>query len=163
MSKIAVAVLGAGTMGNGIAQVFAQHGHPVILRDLTTDILDHARGQIAKSLGRLTEKGKLAPTDRDATLARITATTDFDAVAGADLVVEAVVENLEAKRKVFQDLDRVAKAGAILASNTSSISITKLGAATKRPRARSSRGWWTQAGWAARPGAGSTPTPRARP
>ena len=133
MSKIAVAVLGGGTMGNGIAQVFAQHGHPVTLRDLTTDILDRARGQIAKSLGRLAERGKLTAADRDATLGRITATTDFEAVAAADLVVEAVVENLEAKTKVFQDLDRVAKPPAILASNTSSISITKLGAATRRP------------------------------
>jgi 3-hydroxybutyryl-CoA dehydrogenase len=133
MAKAAVAVLGGGTMGNGIAQVFAQHGHAVTLRDLTADILDRARGQIAKSLGRLAEKGKLTAADKDAALGRITATTDFEAVAGADLVVEAVVENLEAKRKVFQDLDRVAKAGAILASNTSSISITKLGAVTKRP------------------------------
>jgi 3-hydroxybutyryl-CoA dehydrogenase len=133
MAKTAVAVLGGGTMGNGIAQVFAQHGHAVILRDLTADILDRAKGQIAKSLGRLAEKGKLTAADRDAALGRITATTDFDAVAGADLVVEAVIENLEAKRKVFQELDRLARAGAILASNTSSISITKLGAVTKRP------------------------------
>jgi 3-hydroxybutyryl-CoA dehydrogenase len=133
MAKLSVAVLGGGTMGNGIAQVFAQHGHPVTLRDLTPDILDRARAQIAKSLGRLTEKGKLTAADKDKALARITATTDFEAVAGADLVVEAVVENLEAKRKVFQDLDRVAKPSAILASNTSSISITKLGAVTRRP------------------------------
>jgi 3-hydroxybutyryl-CoA dehydrogenase len=133
MPKIAVAVLGGGTMGNGIAQVFAQHGHPVTLRDLTTDILDRARGQIAKSLGRLAERGKLTAADKDATLGRITVTTDFEAMAAADLVVEAVVENLEAKTKVFQDLDRVAKPTAILASNTSSISITKLGAATRRP------------------------------
>jgi 3-hydroxybutyryl-CoA dehydrogenase len=132
MSKLVVAVLGGGTMGNGIAQVFAQHGHSVILRDLTADILDRARAQIAKSLGRLAEKGKLTAAERDATLGRITGTTDFDAVAAADLVVEAVVESLPAKTKVFQDLDRVAKAGAILASNTSSISITKLGAVTRR-------------------------------
>ena len=133
MPKIAVAVLGGGTMGNGIAQVFAQNGHPVTLRDLTADILDRARGQIAKSLGRLAEKGKLTAADKDAALGRITATTAFEAVAGADLVVEAVIEQLEAKTKVFRDLDRVAKPGAILASNTSSISITKLGAATGRP------------------------------
>jgi len=133
MPKIAVAVLGGGTMGNGIAQVFAQHGHPVVLRDLTPDILDRARGQIAKSLGRLAEKGKISAPDRDATLGRITVTTELDAVAAADLVIEAVIENLQAKTKVFQDLDRVAGQGAILASNTSSISITKLGAVTKRP------------------------------
>ena len=133
MPPLQVAVLGGGTMGNGIAQVFAQHGHPVILRDLTPDILDRARGQIAKSLGRLAEKGKLTAADKDATLARITATTDLQAVAGADLVVEAVVENLEAKAKLFAELDRLAKPSTILASNTSSISITKLGAVTKRP------------------------------
>jgi 3-hydroxybutyryl-CoA dehydrogenase len=133
MAKAAVAVIGGGTMGNGIAQVFAQHGHPVTLRDLTTDVLDRARAQMAKSLGKLAEKGKLTAADRDATLGRITATTELDAVAGADLVVEAVIENLEAKTRIFQDLDRLAQPGAILASNTSSISITKLGAATRRP------------------------------
>jgi 3-hydroxybutyryl-CoA dehydrogenase len=133
MAPLSVAVLGAGTMGNGIAQVFAQHGHAVILRDLTGEILDRARAQIAKSLGRLAEKGKLTAADKDQALARITATTDFEAVAAADLVVEAVIENLEAKRKVFQEADRVAKPSAILASNTSSISITRLGAATRRP------------------------------
>jgi len=120
-------------MGNGIAQVFAQHGHPVILRDLTTEILDRARGQIAKSLGRLAEKGKLTAGDKDAALGRITATTDLAAVAGAGLVVEAVIENLDAKTKLFAELDRLAGPSAILASNTSSISITKLGAATRRP------------------------------
>jgi 3-hydroxybutyryl-CoA dehydrogenase len=133
MPPLEVAVLGGGTMGSGIAQVFAQRGHAVTLRDLTPDILERARAQIAKSLGRLAEKGKLQPAEKDATLARITVTTDFQAVAGADLVIEAVVENLQAKLKVFQDLDRVAKPAAILASNTSSISITKLGAATARP------------------------------
>jgi len=120
-------------MGNGIAQVFAQHGHPVILRDLTTEILDRARGQIAKSLGRLAEKGKLTAGDKDAALGRITATTDLAAVAGAGLVVEAVIENLDAKTKLFAEIDRLAGPSAILASNTSSISITKLGAATRRP------------------------------
>jgi 3-hydroxybutyryl-CoA dehydrogenase len=133
MPPVPVAVLGGGTMGNGIAQVFAQHGHPVILRDLTTEILDRARGQIAKSLGRLAEKGKLTAGDKDAALGRITATTDLAAVAGAGLVVEAVIENLDAKTKLFAELDRLAGPSAILASNTSSISITKLGAATRRP------------------------------
>ena len=120
-------------MGNGIAQVFAQHGHPVTLRDLTAEILDRARGQIEKSLGRLAEKGKLTAADKEAALGRITATTDLGAAAGADLVVEAVIENLEAKTKLFAELDRLARPSAILASNTSSISITKLGAATRRP------------------------------
>jgi 3-hydroxybutyryl-CoA dehydrogenase len=133
MAPLSVAVLGSGTMGNGIAQVFAQHGYPVTLRDLTSEILDRARGQIAKSLGRLAEKGKLAAADKDATLARINATTELGAVAEADLVVEAVIENLEAKTKLFAELDRLVKPSAILASNTSSISITKLGAVTRRP------------------------------
>src|SRR5262245_50740763 len=121
MAPFSVAVLGGGTMGNGIAQVFAQHGHPVTLRDLTSEILDRARGQIATSLGRLAEKGKLTPAEKDATLARITATTDLAATAGADLVIEAVIENLEAKTKLFAELDRLARPSAILASNTSSI------------------------------------------
>jgi 3-hydroxybutyryl-CoA dehydrogenase len=128
-----VAVLGAGTMGNGIAQVFAQHGHDVVLRDLDQAILDRARGQIDKSLARLAEKGKIGPEDRAAALGRIAATTDLAAASDADLVVEAVVENLEVKQRIFQELDRLTRPEAILASNTSAISITKLGAATRRP------------------------------
>ena len=120
-------------MGNGIAQVFAQHGHLVTLRDLTTEILDRARGQIAKSLGRLAEKGKLTAADKDATLGNIETTTDLEAASAVDLVVEAIVEDLGVKTKLFRDLDRLARPSAILASNTSSISITKLGAATQRP------------------------------
>jgi 3-hydroxybutyryl-CoA dehydrogenase len=128
-----VAVLGAGTMGNGIAQVFAQHGHTVVLRDLDTPILERALGTIDKSLGKLAEKGKIAPGDREATLHRITTATDLGAVAGCDLVVEAVVENLAVKAETFRELDGLTPPHAILASNTSSISITKLGAFTRRP------------------------------
>jgi len=128
-----VAVLGAGTMGNGIAQVFAQGGHAVVLRDLDGKALDRAMGQVDKSLGKLVEKGKLAADDRTASLGRIKATTSLDDVASADLVVEAVVENLQVKQQVFGELDRLTAPSAILASNTSSISITKLGAATRRP------------------------------
>jgi len=131
MSK--VAVLGAGTMGNGIAQVFAQHGHPVVLRDLDRAILERARTQIEKSLAKLAEKGKIPPEEKDAALARITLTTDAEALAGCDLVVEAVVESLGVKVAVLQEADRVTDPSTILASNTSSISITKLGAATRRP------------------------------
>jgi 3-hydroxybutyryl-CoA dehydrogenase len=127
-----VAVIGAGTMGNGIAQVFAQAGHAVTLRDLDQAILERARAQIDRSLGKLVEKGRLPAAERAATLERITATTDLAAVASADLVIEAVVENLETKRTLFAELDRIAGPAAILASNTSSISITKLGAATRR-------------------------------
>ena len=128
-----VAVVGAGTMGNGIAQVFAQNGHAVTLRDIDAAILDRARGQIDRSLGKLVEKGRIASDDRAATLGRIATTTDLGGVAGADLVVEAVVEKLEVKRELFVELDRLTAPAAILASNTSSISITRLGAATHRP------------------------------
>jgi len=128
-----VAVLGAGTMGNGIAQVFAQGGHPVVLRDVDPKALDRAMGQVEKSLARLAEKGKLGADDRSAALGRIRATTSIEDVAAADLVVEAVVENLQVKTQVFAELDRLTRPEAILASNTSSISITKLAAATRRP------------------------------
>ena len=128
-----VAVLGAGTMGNGIAQVFAQGGHPVVLRDLDQKALDRALSTVDKSLGKLVEKGKLSADDRSASLGRIKATTSLEDVATADLVVEAVVENLGIKQQVFAELDRLTAPSAILASNTSSISITKLGAATRRP------------------------------
>jgi 3-hydroxybutyryl-CoA dehydrogenase len=122
MSK--VAVLGAGTMGNGIAQVFAQHGHPVVLRDLDRTILERARAQIEKSLAKLAEKGRIPPGEKDAALARITLTTDAEALAECDLGVKAAV---------LQEADRVTRPPTILASNTSSISITKLGATTRRP------------------------------
>ncbi len=128
-----VAVLGAGTMGNGIAQVFAQAGHAVTLRDLDQAILDRARAQIDRSLGKLIEKGRLPAADRAAVLERIAATTDLAAVSSADLVIEAVIEDLETKRALFSEVDRLTGPAAVLASNTSSISITKLAAATRRP------------------------------
>jgi 3-hydroxybutyryl-CoA dehydrogenase len=128
-----VAVLGAGTMGNGIAQVFAQGGHQVVLRDLDRAILDRARAQIDNSLAKLAEKGKIGAGERDATRQRIDATTEAAAIADADLVVEAVVENLAVKTAVLQEADRLTHPSAILGSNTSSISITRLGAATRRP------------------------------
>jgi 3-hydroxybutyryl-CoA dehydrogenase len=128
-----IAVLGAGTMGNGIAQVFAQHGHSVVLRDLDRAILERARAQIDKSLAKLAEKGKIPPGEKDAALARITLATEAGALAECDLVVEAVVESLGVKAAVLQEADRITRPAAILASNTSSISITKLGAATRRP------------------------------
>jgi 3-hydroxybutyryl-CoA dehydrogenase len=128
-----VGVVGAGTMGNGIAQVFAQAGRHVCLVDIATPMLDRARSSIEKSLARLVEKGKLTPADRDATLGRLTTRTNIEALAGADLVVEAIIENVDAKKALFTSLDALAKPEAILASNTSSISITALGAATTRP------------------------------
>jgi len=133
MALARIAVLGAGTMGNGIAQVFAQHGHSVVLRDLDRAILERARAQIDKSLARLAEKGKIPPGEKDAALSRITLATEAGALAECDLVVEAVVESLGVKTAVLQEADRITRPAAILASNTSSISITKLGAATRRP------------------------------
>jgi 3-hydroxybutyryl-CoA dehydrogenase len=127
-----VAVIGAGTMGNGIAQVFAQAGHTVVLSDVDGAALERARAQIDRSLGKLAEKGKIPPADRAAILERIEFTPDLADVTASDLVVEAVVEKLEVKHELFAELDRITKPGTILASNTSSISITRLGAATKR-------------------------------
>ena len=128
-----VAVIGGGTMGNGIAQVCAQGGHTVVLSDVDGAALERARAQIDRSLGKLAEKGKIAAEDRAATLGRIEFTPDLADVTAADLVVEAVVEKFEVKRELFAELDRITKPATILASNTSSISITRLGAATKRP------------------------------
>jgi 3-hydroxybutyryl-CoA dehydrogenase len=128
-----VAVIGAGTMGNGIAQVFGQGGHAVVLSDVDGAALERARAQIDRSLGKLAEKGKIAPADRTATLGRIEFTPDLADVTAADLVVEAVVEKFEVKRELFAELDRITKPATLLASNTSSISITRLGAATRRP------------------------------
>jgi len=130
---VRVSVVGAGTMGNGIAQVFAQGGHTVTLRDLSQDILHKARGTIEKSLGKLAEKGKLTAEQRDAALARLTITTDLEAVHEAELVVEAAAEDVAIKSAIFRELDALTAPEAILATNTSSISITKLGAATHRP------------------------------
>jgi 3-hydroxybutyryl-CoA dehydrogenase len=129
----AVGVVGAGTMGNGIAQVFAQSGFTVQLVDVGQPMLDRASATIEKSLGKFVEKGKLSAADRDATLARLSTTTSIDDLMNADYVIEAIVENAEAKTALFTTLDALTPSHAILASNTSSISITLLGAATKRP------------------------------
>jgi 3-hydroxybutyryl-CoA dehydrogenase len=130
---VKVAVLGAGTMGNGIAQVFAQHGHEVTLRDVERAILERALGTIEKSLARLAEKGKLTAADKDAALGRVRPVTELGETAGAQFVVEAVVEREPVKAELFRELDRLTAPETILASNTSSISITRLGAATRRP------------------------------
>ena len=129
----AVGVIGAGTMGNGIAQVFAQAGFTVRLVDVGQPMLDRASAAIEKSLGKFVEKGKLSAADRDATLGRLSTTTSIDELMNADYVVEAIVENAEAKTALFTTLDALTPSHAILASNTSSISITLLGAATTRP------------------------------
>ena len=128
-----VGVIGAGTMGNGIAQVFAQSGFSVRLVDIAQPMLDRARRSIEKSLAKFVEKGKLAVEDRDAALGRLQTTTTLDQLTDVDYVVEAIVENAEAKSALFTSLDAIVKPEVILASNTSSISITTLGAATDRP------------------------------
>jgi 3-hydroxybutyryl-CoA dehydrogenase len=128
-----VGVVGAGTMGNGIAQVFAQSGFEVTLLDVAQPMLDRARGSIEKSLGKFVEKQKLSAADRDAALGRLSTTTAVEGLGGADYVVEAIVEDAAAKRALFASLDAIVKRDVILASNTSSISITVLGAATTRP------------------------------
>ncbi|MFZ1947414.1 MAG: 3-hydroxybutyryl-CoA dehydrogenase [bacterium] len=129
-----VGIVGAGTMGNGIAQVFAQSGFSVVLSDVSDAILDRALAAIGGSMDRLIKKEKITAADKDAALKRITKATGLKAMADCDIVIEAVVENFDLKRKIFQDLDAICRPGAILASNTSSISITKLAASTKRPQ-----------------------------
>lgn len=128
-----VGVIGAGTMGNGIAQVFAQSGFDVRMHDASTAAIDRARANIEKSLGKFVEKGKLTAEQRDAAVARIQPAASVDALADVDYIVEAIVESTEIKTRLFKDLDSVTRPDVILSSNTSSISITVLGAATKRP------------------------------
>ena len=129
-----VAVIGSGTMGNGIAHVFAQHGFAVALIDVNQPALDRAVATITKNLDRQVAKATLSEADKAATLGRLTTFTAIaEGVANAELVVEAATENVELKLQIFRDLDRYAPAGAILASNTSSISLTKIAAVTQRP------------------------------
>jgi 3-hydroxybutyryl-CoA dehydrogenase len=128
-----VAVLGAGTMGNGIAHVFAKAGFSVLLRDVETRFTDRALENIAKNLDREVKKGKVAEAERTKILGRIRTTTEAAALRSADFVVEAVPERMELKTAVLQEVDKVLRPEVILASNTSSISITGLAAATGRP------------------------------
>jgi 3-hydroxybutyryl-CoA dehydrogenase len=127
-----IAVVGAGQMGNGIAHVFAQAGFPVTMIDVSQDALGRGRSTIEKNLDRQVKKGTLNAAAKDATLGRVATNTDLAAAADATLVIEAATENRDLKFKIFGDLDRVA-ADAILATNTSSISITEIAARTKRP------------------------------
>jgi 3-hydroxybutyryl-CoA dehydrogenase len=128
-----IVVIGAGTMGNGIAHTAAASGFPTTLIDVDAPILERAMSTISANLQRGVDKGKMTADEKQSVLGRINATSDMAAVAEADLIVEAIIENVAAKTTLFQKLDRLAKPECILSSNTSSISITKIAAATKRP------------------------------
>ena len=128
-----IAVVGAGQMGNGIAHVFAQAGHPVTMIDVSSDALTRGRGTIEKNLDRQLKKGTIDAAQRDATLGRLATAQELGAAGGAALVVEAATEDPDLKFRIFRDLDAAADPAAILASNTSSISITELARRTKRP------------------------------
>ncbi len=128
-----VAVIGAGTMGNGIAHVFAQYGYNVVLVDIKEEYLERALKTISKNMDRQIKKGTLTEDEKKAALSRILPTTDIEQVKDVDFVVEAVIENKDLKKDIFKKLDEITKPEVILASNTSSISITELGATTNRP------------------------------
>lgn len=128
-----VAVIGAGQMGNGIAQVFAQAGYQVTMIDIVPEAIDKGIATIEKSLGKFVEKGKISAEQKAAILGRISTSLSMEDAASAQFVVEAVVENADVKAKVFSKLDEITAPDAILASNTSSISITKIAASTNRP------------------------------
>jgi 3-hydroxybutyryl-CoA dehydrogenase len=130
-----LAVIGAGLMGSGIAQVAAQAGWDVTMRDLDDASLRRGIDGIRTSLRRFAEKGKISDADVEAALGRITTTTDLEAVAGADIVVEAVFEKIEIKHEVFRALDKICKDDAVLATNTSAIPVTQIAAVTGRPEA----------------------------
>ncbi len=129
-----VAVIGAGTMGNGIAHVFAMHGHEVTMIDISEDALKKALVTIGKNLDRMVNKEKISAEDKAATLGRLETSNDIaTGVSNADIVVEAATENVDLKLKIFKTIDEHAPANCILATNTSSISITKIAAVTSRP------------------------------
>lgn len=128
-----IAVIGAGQMGNGIAHVCAVAGHEVTMIDVSQAALDKAKATIDKNLDRQVKKGALDETSKAAALGRIATATSMNAVAGAAFVIEAATENVELKHKIFADMDRLAPAGAILATNTSSISITDIAGRVQRP------------------------------
>jgi 3-hydroxybutyryl-CoA dehydrogenase len=127
-----VGVVGAGTMGNGIAQVFAVAGFDVVMRDIKDEFVQRGLATIGKNLDRMVSRNKLSAEAKDAALSRIKPTTELDVFADRDLIVEAALEVVDLKLQLFRELDDIAKPDAILATNTSSISVTKIAAATKR-------------------------------
>ncbi|MEW5593920.1 3-hydroxybutyryl-CoA dehydrogenase [Peribacillus frigoritolerans] len=128
-----VMVIGAGQMGSGIAQVCAMSGYEVLLHDLKDEYVEKGLGTIAKNLSRQLEKGKMESEEKDAILSRLTSSTNLKNAAAVDLVIEAAVENMEIKTRIFAELDEITPRHVILASNTSSLPITEIAAATKRP------------------------------
>ncbi|MGG7142079.1 3-hydroxybutyryl-CoA dehydrogenase [Clostridium nigeriense] len=126
-------VIGAGTMGAGIVQAFAQKGYEVIVRDIKDEFVERGINGINKGLSKLVSKGKISEEDKEAILSRISGTTDLALAEDCDLVIEAAVENMEIKKSIFAELDGICKESTILASNTSSLSITEVASATKRP------------------------------
>jgi 3-hydroxybutyryl-CoA dehydrogenase len=133
MSIASCGVIGSGQMGSGIAQVAAVSGLDVILQDISESQLERAQAGIERSLDKLVSKERLSAQDRDGALARISTTTAVDGLADCDLIIEAATENEALKLQIFEQVDAIAKPGAILATNTSSISITRIAAATSRP------------------------------
>jgi len=128
-----IGVIGAGTMGNGIAQVAAEAGFKVIMRDIEDSFVQRGLGTIAKNLARAVEKGKKNKEEADAVTARLKGTTKLEDLKSADLVIEAVIENMELKKELYGELDKILKPKTIIASNTSGLSITEMASATKRP------------------------------
>lgn len=128
-----IAVIGAGTMGNGIAQVCAMAGHEVVMRDIDQKFIDNAFSRIEKSLSKFVEKGKITEKDKQGTLSRIQGTLDLRDCKDAEFVIEAVIENLDLKKDIFRELDALLPHEIILATNTSSLSITEIAAVTSRP------------------------------
>jgi len=128
-----VGVVGCGLMGAGIAQTSAQSGHQVVVSEINEELLNKGLGMIKTQLAKSVENGKLAKEDEEAILGRLKGTTNIEDFADCDVVIEAVVENMELKRKVFADLDRICPAHAVLATNTSCLSVTEIAMATKRP------------------------------
>lgn len=128
-----VGVVGAGLMGSGIVEQAAKSGFQVVMREVNDQALAAGHKRIASSMGRALERGKMTEQDRDTVLSRITGTTDLEDLRDCDLVIEAIIENLDLKKELFGSLDQITRPEVILASNTSSVSITALGAATSRP------------------------------
>ena len=128
-----ICVIGAGTMGAGIAQSFIEAGYEVILRDIKDEFVDNGLLTVSKNLDRNIKKGRMTEEEKEITLSRLTGTTDIEYIKDADIVIEAATENMEMKKRIFAEIDQVCKPETIIASNTSSLSITDIASATNRP------------------------------